>query len=69
VFEGGNQPRLEVLQASLRQYDSVAQNSKYQSLVGREEFRSTHELLRDYIREQSESVAPHLALPPPPPKR
>jgi lipid-binding SYLF domain-containing protein len=69
VFEGNTPPRLETMQATLKQYDLVAQDSKYQSLAERAEFRATHDLLRDYVRELSESAGPQLALPPPPLKR
>ena len=44
----------------------VAKDPKYQSLTGRREFRATHELLRDYTRELSESSDRQFSLPPPP---
>jgi lipid-binding SYLF domain-containing protein len=69
VFEGNDPPQLSALRSALKQYDSVAQDPKYQGLASRAEFRSTHQMLRDYAGVLSEAQGPHLALPPPPPKR
>ncbi len=66
VFAAGAPPRPDALQYSLQQFDRVAQDPKYQSLWQRLEFQSTHELLREYVRQQSDASGPHLALPPPP---
>ncbi len=66
VFEGNSPPRVESLQAALVQYDRVAQAPKYKALVERPEFRSTHELLREYTRVLSEAPRPQVSLPPPP---
>ncbi len=59
-------PRVDALQHSLQQYDRVAADPKYKFLAQHPEFQSTHELLREYIRQRSESARPTLALPPPP---
>jgi lipid-binding SYLF domain-containing protein len=66
VFEENQPPRLEPLQTALQQYDRVAGDARYKTLVQRPEFQSTHELLREYVRQLSEGARTQLALPPPP---
>jgi lipid-binding SYLF domain-containing protein len=66
VYAADGSPKLDAMQAALTQYDRVAKDPKYQSLSVRREFRATHELLRDYTRELSESSDRRFSLPPPP---
>jgi SH3 domain-containing YSC84-like protein 1 len=69
VFEGADAPSPDALRAALKQYDTVAQSPKYQTLTSRPEFQATRDALREYVRELSANANPELALPPPPLKR
>ena len=51
-------PRVDALQHSLQQYDRVAADPKYKFLAQHPEFQSTHELLREYIRQRCEKLRP-----------
>jgi SH3 domain-containing YSC84-like protein 1 len=66
VFEPGEPPRVDMLQAALRQYDTVAADAKYRSLTGRGEFQSAHGALRDYVRALTTAPDGQVPLPPPP---
>lgn len=66
VFERGRAPRADVLLATLRRFEAVAQNPQYRALHERGEFQSTHGLLRAYYEALSASASPQLSLPPPP---
>jgi lipid-binding SYLF domain-containing protein len=69
VFEGDQPPRVADLQASLAQYNRVAQSAQYEALSSRVEFQRTYAMLRDYVEELQPPAAGQLALPPPPAAR
>ncbi len=55
----------EELEAALRRYAAIANNPQYASLVQRQEFATTYQLLRQYATVRS-TEAKRLNLPPPP---
>jgi lipid-binding SYLF domain-containing protein len=65
VFVHTGHPDLAALKNSLKQFDGIAADPRYQTLAGRPEFQSTHALLRNYVQSLTESAEP-LQLPPPP---
>jgi lipid-binding SYLF domain-containing protein len=67
VYNPTAQPRLDVLSAVAARYDQVAKSPAYGVLVGRPEFQSTFELLREYAGALTVAAQPALQLPPPPP--
>lgn len=66
MFGGQNPPTVASLQEALTRYDRIVQSPSYETLVSREEFKTTYALLRDYIEQQAPVANPTLALPPPP---
>ncbi len=69
VYETGPQPNPNELSAILQRYDLVIRSGKYQQLVERPEFQSTHETLREYAAALSTPTSSALQLPPPPSAR
>ena len=65
VFQKGSHPRVEDLEASLGQFDSVAAGPAYRGLTGRPEFQKAYDLLRAY-RDALAAGSRPLTLPPPP---
>jgi lipid-binding SYLF domain-containing protein len=66
VFEEQPPPAAEALSRSLKNFDVVARDPRYQALAQRPEFLATHQLLKQYVRERTASAAASLSLPPPP---
>jgi lipid-binding SYLF domain-containing protein len=66
VYERGRAPSADVLVATLRRFEAVAQNPQYRALAERAEFQATHGLLRAYYEALSATASPQLSLPPPP---
>ncbi len=64
TYQPAGQPRVEDVRAVLAHYDTVAGQQQYLNLNQRDEFRSTHQLLRGYL--QSVNATAVLQLPPPP---
>jgi hypothetical protein len=65
VYAGQTHPAPEVIQRALANYEAVAAQPQYRALTSRAEFRSTHELLRQYAASLAARPAT-LQLPPPP---
>jgi lipid-binding SYLF domain-containing protein len=66
VYVPDGPPRLEDLQASLKNFDAVAANQQYQALASRPEFSSTRHLLREYVNAYQATPSSQLQLPAPP---
>ncbi len=65
VFTHTGHAEMASLQNSLKQFDAIAADPRYQALAARPEFQSTHALLRNYVHSLTETTEP-LQLPPPP---
>ncbi len=68
VFESSTHPNPQTLGVVLQRYDLISTSGKYQRLVDRPEFQSTHEVLREYLSALTGALQPALQLPPPPAK-
>lgn len=67
VYQGNIPPTIDSLSAALKRYDAVQGNAQYAALVERPEFKTTHELLQQYINSRKANTAgAGLTLPPPP---
>ncbi len=66
VYTGQQPPSFETLQAAVKHYDAVAGDPRYRALTSRAEFRSTHQLLRQYTASVAPPQPTTLQLPPPP---
>jgi lipid-binding SYLF domain-containing protein len=61
------EPNLEALTALEQRFTKIEANSSYKDLAARPEFQTTHDVLKEYIRELT-PTGPTLQLPPPPVK-
>lgn len=67
IYDSNKPVDRAVWKRSLKNYDSVARDPQFANLTQREEFKTTHRLLREYVRRQTKPVAGGaLNLPPPP---
>ena len=66
VFEENAPPTQAALNVSLSRFDAVAAEPAYRALTERQEFQTTHRLLREYVEMQTPKVGSRLNLPPPP---
>lgn len=66
VYTGHQPPAFEALQVAMKNYDAVAGDPRYKALSSRAEFRSTHQLLRQYAATIAPPQPTTLQLPPPP---
>jgi lipid-binding SYLF domain-containing protein len=66
IYAGDRQPSAEAISRTLARFDTVTQDARYRLLAQTVEFRTTHDLLRQYLAVASRPNSPALALPGPP---
>ena len=68
IFDTRQPHQPQALAESLKRFDMVARDARYQALAGLREFQQTHRHLKAYTEELSRAAdeQPRLALPPPP---
>ncbi len=66
VYQPGQRPSLQTLEAALARYNAVAANRQYQSLTDRPEFHATHQVLQSLCEDLRATGGGALNLGPPP---